>query len=168
MKTKEEILKPFLIKSYGQFVVTEECALQAMEEHSAQFKKKKKVHDVLYASCLDAYQVWCKVHDKEFDWNGLQGKSLKSLLAKIKKSFEDKFKQDAKDDDLINGFRLILNHLPEWYKTNAFSIAVINSKYSEIISQIKNGQSSSKNKGGFDLDKAHDLIDRVFDAQGKP
>lgn len=38
MKTKEEILKPYLTKIKGEFVVTENCALKAMEEYADQFK----------------------------------------------------------------------------------------------------------------------------------
>jgi len=133
-------------------------------------KKEKSLEEKsLHAKCKVVYESWCLKTDRVFDWNGMQAKSLNLITDKIRKGYFEKFKAESTDEKIIEGFTLIMDHLPDWYKENDFSLATINSKYSGIINQIKskNGTASGANKGGFDPANAHQLIDDYFDRKGK-
>jgi len=121
-------------------------------------KKEKTVHVI----CRDVYQGWCKENDKIFDWGGLQGKSLNWIIIKIQRGYREKFNAEATEDKIKEGFALIMQNLPDWYKLNDFSLATINSKYSAIISQIKNGkQPAYKSKEQLAYEQTTDQQRRV-------
>lgn len=70
-----------------------------------------------------------------------EGVALAGIIKKI---------EELGDVNVINTFTALVQHLPEWYKKNAFSIPVINSKFNEIIASISkktgtvNGNSSER------------------------
>lgn len=140
--------------------------IEISEAYNLITKKRKKnlSEETLHTKCKDIYEDWCKETDNVFDWNGRQAKSLNAITEKIRKGYFDKFKNDATDENISEGFKIILDYLPEWYKENDFSLSTISSKYSGIISQIKN---NGTKKGGFSPSKVNSLVDRYFDSQGK-
>ena len=69
------------------------------------------------------------------------GVALSAILKKI---------QAMGETNVTGTFTAIVQNLPEWYKKNAFSIPVINSKFNEIIASISkktgntNGNSAAR------------------------
>jgi hypothetical protein len=61
---------------------------------------------------------------------------LAQLILKLRFSLKSKNIEET-DEQIISSLELILNNLPEWFKDN-YSIAIFNSKYNELTTQIKN------------------------------
>ncbi|HBX45538.1 MAG TPA: hypothetical protein DEG28_06625 [Porphyromonadaceae bacterium] len=80
-----------------------------------------------------------------YSFSGQDAKALKELIAKV----ESIVNFPATDEMVVITFGLLLEKLPDWYRKNAFSIPVINKKFNEIVSSIKQsngkGQSSISN-----------------------
>ncbi|SNA83282.1 hypothetical protein DK150_550057 [Flavobacterium psychrophilum] len=70
----------------------------------------------------------------DYNFNSRDGKSIKDILTKIE--------HITKTGNISETFKYLIQNLPDWYKQNAFSLIVINSKFNEIIASIK----ASKNK----------------------
>lgn len=83
-----------------------------------------------------AVDYWLKLH-VNYIFNGMSGKHLKQLLDKIKTLLE-KTNNDTSDQSILSMFELIINNLPDWFKDK--DLPVINSKFNEIIEQIKNSK----------------------------
>ncbi len=129
-------------------------------EYANKFKRKYQKEETLQSRCIEIYKQWCFLNSKEFDFNGLQGKSLKSLLAKIRISIENKYAGISRDEQVQDTFQIILDYLPDWYKENNFSLSVINSKYASIISQIKSNGKSTRKKVGYTNDELDQELHR--------
>lgn len=86
-------------------------------------------------------------------YDGKSAGALKQIVNKIRAVCSEDRKTDQ---DVITGFKYILNSLnDEWVKDN-LDIPIINSKFNTIISKIKNGQNTNSNRAdgkGFDLRK---------------
>jgi hypothetical protein len=57
---------------------------------------------------------------------------------------------DSDEADLTKAtFEALMKNLPKWYRDNAFSLAVINSKFNEIVAEIrkKDGKASNADNG---------------------
>lgn len=67
------------------------------------------------------------------------GVALASLLHKFKRLWADK-----SEEEYFQCFVYLVQHLPNWYQQNAFSLPIINSKCNEIISAIKQQRSPKK------------------------
>lgn len=94
-----------------------------------------------------------KLKKTAYYYDGKSAGALKQLINKIRSICAADKKTDQ---DVINGFKYILNSLnDEWVKDN-LDIPLINSKFNSIISKIKNGQNTNSNGTsgkGFDLRK---------------
>jgi len=101
---------------------------------------------------LDSKELFIKHYleqtKNQYYWDVKSAASLNPLLNKIKFSISEKKEKDtrqketnATDNEVLTSFKYILQHLPQWYKDN-LSIAILNSKYNEIINQLRNGQNS--------------------------
>lgn len=85
----------------------------------------------------------------DYIFDGMSGKHLKKLLEKIKELLH-KNGSDESDESIIQLFSAMCNNLPAWYKDK--DLSVINSKFNEIIEQIKNNKnesSTTKRKSKF-------------------
>lgn len=92
-------------------------------------------------------EYWLKEFHEGWTFKGAQGKALKSLIVKIRKTLKDAGR-DFSDLAILDFFKAMCQHLPEWYKEK--DLLIIDSKFNELISEIKkiskNGSSIS-NKG---------------------
>lgn len=70
-----------------------------------------------------------------YSFTGQDGKALKELIGKVQSIINF----PAKDETVVNTFGMLLEKLPDWYRKNAFSLPVINKKFNDIVSSIKQG-----------------------------
>lgn len=77
--------------------------------------------------------------------------ALKSLIGKIEHLNE------SDESDLIKAtFEALVKSLPVWYRNNAFSLAIVNSKFNEITAEIRknNGKANKADNGISDSFRA--------------
>lgn len=93
----------------------------------------------------EVYTQHCSLR---YSWAVKDYSALKQIQAKM----PDIMTIEATDQNLLNAWRYTLEHLPEWYRENGFSLSVINSKLNEIVKQIRSEQTkpTSKNQGTSD------------------
>jgi hypothetical protein len=96
--------------------------------------KEKQV----YKDCVD---YWLKEFHIGWDFGAMQGKSLKSIIVKIKKRLKE-YDKPITDESIFNTFVFICKNLPEWYVDKDLNL--INSKFNEITEAIKRPQNNSK------------------------
>lgn len=82
------------------------------------------------------------------------GKALKEIIGKIQG-----ITTNATDQTITATFSVLIEKLPDWYKQNAFSLTVINSKFNEIVSSIKKYGKSASQSGVSDNYKQRLLDD---------
>jgi hypothetical protein len=95
----------------------------------------KKKADGSYQPIIDH---WLKVMHPGWDFRAVHGKAVKSLIGKIRATLKNSGRHDIADSDVVDFFKVMGNRLPEWFKDK--DLLVIDSKYNEIITQIRNGQ----------------------------
>lgn len=83
-------------------------------------------------------------------FQAIDGKKLNSIIKKIEFKIKEKgCAEKEKDLEVIRGFKIFIEHAykdtDNWTRDN-FSLSVIDSKFNDIFSKIKNGQSTSDNK----------------------
>lgn len=90
-----------------------------------------------------------------YTFTGRDAKALKELVDKVKTIFN----YPATDEQIPVAFGLLLEKLPDWYKKNAFSLPVINSKFNEIVSSISknNGKGQSNISDSYKQKLINDL-----------
>lgn len=91
-------------------------------------------------------KVFCDIYTKEtglpYAFTGKDGKALTELIDKIKMLLHP-----PAEESIYMTFEHVINNLPGWYKLNAFSIPVINKKFNEIVSSIKNNGKGQQQSG---------------------
>jgi len=81
----------------------------------------------------------------EYYWTAKDAGNMSSLLKKLKYSREQKC-MTVSDSDLLNALKYLLSSITDGWIFENFSVSNINSKYNEIISQVKsrkNGETTS-------------------------
>jgi hypothetical protein len=86
---------------------------------------------------------WIDVVHPDFDFNGVSGKSLKSIITKITKRLE-KAGKEITDEVIFESFKAICENLPEWFQDKDLSI--IDSKFNDLIAQIKTAKNGTVSK----------------------
>lgn len=81
-------------------------------------------------------------------------KALGALVGKIADAATAK-KPDATSRDIFAAFTFFIDHLPQWYREGGFSLCIINSKFNEIIAQMKNGKGNEKGSTGTGVSDAY-------------
>ncbi|HEY4323607.1 MAG TPA: helix-turn-helix domain-containing protein [Mucilaginibacter sp.] len=92
---------------------------------------------------------WLKEFHIGWTFTGQTGKSVKSLIGKIKKILSDAGR-DFSDAEIFSFFKAMCQNLPDWYKEK--DLPVLDSKFNEIITEIKNnknGKSTTKGQSIF-------------------
>jgi len=100
----------------------------------------------------------------DYDWTPKDWGASKKLIQKIKNSHFKQYDRVPTDESILASLQIIFTQLPDWYKTNQYSMTSIDSKYNEILNQISNG-SNSKIKQARDLKSAFDKIDAINQGQ---
>jgi|SRR6185437_11074029 len=97
------------------------------------------------ASQLSDYQLctdfWLLQFHPGFKFTGQQGKALKSIISKIA-STAKAAGNDLSPVMIVDTFKMICQRLPEWYKGK--DLSTIDSKFNEIIYEIKNNPNGRK------------------------
>lgn len=86
-------------------------------------------------------EYWLKEFRQGWTFTGQHGKSVKSIITKIK-TVQHGANKESTDKSVLESFKLICTNLPDWYLDK--DLPVINSKFNEILIQIKdkkNGKS---------------------------
>lgn len=90
--------------------------------------------------------VWLDFYKNKTDlpayFSGKDAGSISQITRKIQTSILASGKE-LTDKTIVDSFRYILNHLPPWYLQHGLSIAIINSKYDELIAGIKQRSATS-------------------------
>lgn len=109
------------------------------------------LHTSIIKSFTDHY---FKTKNIEYVFNGgKDGTATKQIITKLKKiCAEDK----QTDEDILKAFVFMLNNISDNWILDNLELSIINSKFNQIISQIKNGKSTNNNgqsNKGFDIRK---------------
>lgn len=98
----------------------------------------KLLEDVNEDVVLNEYEMcvrfWLKEFHQDFQFDAMSGKKMKSIIEKIKKLLIAR-KKEITDKSVFETFKLICQKLPEWYQDK--DLAIIDSKFNEVIEQIK-------------------------------
>lgn len=99
-----------------------------------------------YKLCVD---FWLKEFHIGWSFNATSGKSLKSIITKIEKILKDSGKEIT-PEIVLDFFKVVCLKLPDWFKDK--DLQVLNSKFNEILTQIKNthnGKTNSSKQSAF-------------------
>jgi len=97
-----------------QYIIKEFKTLPTPEQLKQIRKLSKQVEKVGedYKLCVD---FWLKEFHVGWDFAAIQGKSLKSIIVKIKKRLKD-YNKPITDKTVYDTFVYICKNLPEWYQ----------------------------------------------------
>lgn len=101
----------------------------------------------------EARRAWMRLYDElkheHYYWTGKDSANLKQLLAKIRaKMAEMPSPTPTTDADTVANMELFCRKAAKadsWVADN-LSVAIINSKFNELYTKIKNGKSATNNK----------------------
>jgi len=85
-------------------------------------------HAAMKAEWMSAYDESC---GELYVWSAKDAKALNLIRDKIRVL-------NGSDDKTVVTWKALLAKMPAWYRKNAFDLATINSKFSQIINSIKN------------------------------
>ena len=105
---------------------------------------------VCYTEARRAWmRLWEDLKGERYYWTGKDSAHLKQLLAKIRaKMAEMPSPTPATDADTVTNMELFCRKAAKadsWVADN-LSVAIINSKFNELYTKIKNGKSATNNK----------------------
>lgn len=84
----------------------------------------------------------------KYYYTGKDAGNLKQIINKIKNASA---KESPADEDIINGFKYILNNIQDTWILDNLDLSILNSKFTIILSQLKNGKQPITNgKPKFD------------------
>lgn len=122
--------------------IFEDSKIEVLEKPPVVSENKKPKDDnpdnKIYKRCVE---FWLMEFRIGWTFDGVHGKHLKSIIRKFKKIFKDSEKEIT-EDLIVDSFKAMCIRLPEWYHDK--DLPVINSKFNEVITQIKNGTKSNK------------------------
>lgn len=99
-------------------------------EYEAETKEKKKT---IHNECKD---IFCIIYKNktglDYVFTGKDAGSLSQLIKKVEGILET-----VTEENILITFKALIERLPEWYVKNQFSLPIINSKFNEIVSNIK-------------------------------
>ena len=103
-----------------------------------------------------------------FNWSGKDAMALNQLIKKMTKLHEEK-KLDISPPAIENSIKIMINQITDTWILDHISIPILNSKFSEIISNIKaqkNGiksaNSKTTNQSGVSDDYKRDVANRIL------
>ena len=113
------------------------------------------------------FEFYLKRNDTPFlNWNGKEAKALNDIIKKMTKLHEEQ-KIDISPPKIENSIKLMIEKITDQWILDHISMSLLNSKFSEIISNIKaqkNGQQNTKsgNQSGVSDDYKRDVLNRFF------
>lgn len=109
-------------------------------------KRKSKGESLAYGMCIE---FWLKEFHTGWIFKGQHGKCMKSIIEKIRQSCKHA-SMEGNDIQIFLSFKKMCLNLPAWYKDK--DLAVLDSKYNEIVNEIRN----EKPKDGFNGKNSHE------------
>ncbi|MCF3107285.1 hypothetical protein LL912_00700 [Niabella sp. CC-SYL272] len=110
--------------------------LEPNNKDSGDAADQKKVVG-LYALCVE---YWLKEAHVGWSMDGVQGSALKSILKKLGQTVLASGRSPT-DEIILQEFKMLIRQLPEWFKDK--NLNVVNGKYDEIVTQIKNSKNGN-------------------------
>lgn len=107
---------------------------------STNITKEINTKEIITKSYQLAVDFWLKEFHVGWEFNGMHGKNLKQLLNKLAKLLPN----IKSEQDVVGIFSHFCSKLPDWYKDK--DIPTLNTKFNEIIEQIKNQKNESTRK----------------------
>lgn len=104
-------------------------------------KKKEETKD--YLACVD---FWLKEFHPDWTFGGVHGKAMKSIIKKLSSILKD-------TANVPDSFRFICQNLPQWFKDK--DLQIIDSKFNEIITEIKKISNGQIGKDGKQVSQYH-------------
>lgn len=165
-KTGEALHPPIEPPTEGEVITpTQQEKGQGEGKVKEEGKEKGQQVNPLYTRMVKIYFQWMKSKEIVPNFNSVEGKSMKSLIAYFKKALDS-------DDKITESFTLILK---SWDSLDTFyqkqiKVAQINSNIVNIINQLKNGtgkqtgehnDTSNYNGTGVSKDYVQAIFDRV-------
>ena len=118
----------------------------------AEAAKPKSLFTLIKEVFCEEYKRHAKV---DYSFTAKDGKAVSSLIKKL-----TNLCQHSDEKELLNTFQMLIKQLPQWYKDNAYSLSIIDSKFNEIVASIKNG-TNKKDTGGISSDYKEQLAARI-------
>jgi len=114
-------------------------------------EKTPALHSEIIKSFTDYY---FKAKNVEYIFNGgKDGTATKQIITKLKKICSP---DKQTDEDISKAFQYMISNITDTWILDNLDLPVINSKFNQIISTIKNGKSTNNDTGqtkGFDIRK---------------
>ena len=116
-------------------------------------EKKEKKYSAAHRCRLAFEQQYLQFKGEEYYYAAKDANAVKQLIDKIKTKMPDDLKEN--EDELVQNFTVFIHAIihsgkvERWILDN-LSIPVINSKFNEIYSQLKNGTSRQQPNNGSD------------------
>lgn len=132
-KTTTKKQKARSAKSYVQHMETEtEADTDTVTEAAAATKTARENPQSLHGKMKEAFIA---AHHKKlqipFVWDAKSGSHINLIIPKIRT-----VAKSSDDDTVLQFWQTLLENIPDWYLQNAFTPAIINSKFNEIVSKI--------------------------------
>lgn len=124
--------------------IVKEFKILPTSEQIKQIRKLSKEVEVIGEDYKLCVEFWLKEFHIGWDFGAMQGKSLKSIIVKIKKRLKE-YNKPITDKTIFDTFVFICENLPEFYIDK--DLNVINSSFNTIVEQIKrpNGKDKQNN-----------------------
>jgi hypothetical protein len=74
-------------------------------------------------------------------------RNLKLIKEKIMQTIIEREKEEIitiDEQGFLDAFEYLLNKMPEWWRTNSFTLSSINKNFEKILKQIENGRKTGK------------------------
>lgn len=98
----------------------------------------------LRGDCKDSFlKIYKEKFQTEFYWGPKDATNLIRLIDKITFKVKEKFPGKESPEKVYEAFNLVLLQIKDQWVLSNFSIPVINSKFNEIFTQLKNGTGKS-------------------------
>lgn len=123
-----------------QMLVVIQMAREKFEEMKASGWQPKEQDQSVFKTCLNAFQTAYKNQTGlDYSFQAKDGVALAGIIKKVSALI-------GTDAHVVTTFTMLINKLPEWYRTNAFSLPVINGKFNEIVATIKQNKNKPKDE----------------------
>jgi uncharacterized protein YdaU (DUF1376 family) len=101
-------------------------------------KPREKKESPFFEECKMIFMDYYKTNNQKYIWAPKDTKAVGGIIKQVKESLKERHGESPPPEKVKELISVILTNLPEWYRNNANSVSIINSKYNDIINQIKN------------------------------
>lgn len=114
-------------------------------------KGKKKDVDPYFAPLKETFMnFYSLLFQSEYYWEAKDSVAIKAISKKLQKAAKDKSLEDAPENIAVN-FKILLENITDKWILDRLSPNLINAKYNEIVSNIKNTKKHGRNSENFTI-----------------